>query len=70
VARPLPNGLTEREVDVLKLLAQGRSRAEIATKLVLSEHTVRHHIEHIYDKLGVSTRVAAALFAVEHELID
>jgi DNA-binding CsgD family transcriptional regulator len=70
VAKPLPNGLTEREVEVLNLLAQGNSRAQIATRLVLSEHTVRHHIEHIYDKLGVSTRVAAALFAVEHDLID
>jgi DNA-binding NarL/FixJ family response regulator len=46
------------------------SRREIAGALTVSEATVRHHLEHIYAKIGVSTRVGAALFAVEHGLID
>jgi HD-GYP domain-containing protein (c-di-GMP phosphodiesterase class II)/DNA-binding CsgD family transcriptional regulator len=66
---PRPAGLSEREVEILRLLAGGCSRREIADDLVLSEHTVRHHLEHIYTKLGVETRVAAALFAVEHGLV-
>jgi HD-GYP domain-containing protein (c-di-GMP phosphodiesterase class II)/DNA-binding CsgD family transcriptional regulator len=65
-----PAGLTDREVEILRLLARGASRRETAHALVLSEHTVRHHLEHIYDKIGVGTRVAAALFAVEHHLLD
>ena len=65
-----PAGLTDREVEILRLLARARSGREIATALVLSEHTVRHHLEHIYDKIDVDTRVAAALFAVEHRLVD
>jgi DNA-binding CsgD family transcriptional regulator len=69
-ARRWPAGLTDREVEILRLLAGGCSRREIAAALVLSEHTVRHHLEHIYDKVGVSTRVAATLFAVEHRLLD
>jgi len=65
-----PAGLTEREVEVLRLATRGLSRREVAAALTVSEPTVRHHLEHIYAKLGVSTRVAAALFAVEHGLID
>jgi HD-GYP domain-containing protein (c-di-GMP phosphodiesterase class II) len=64
-----PAGLTEREVEILRMLARGMSRRQIADELVLSQHTVRHHLEHIYSKVGVGTRVAAALFAVEHDLI-
>lgn len=64
-----PAGLTDREVEVLRVLARGLSRREIAAALYVSEHTVRHHIEHIYDKLGVATRVAATLYAVEHGLL-
>ena len=41
----------------------------MAAQLFVSEHTVRHHLEHIYAKIGVSTRVAATLFAVEHDLL-
>jgi HD-GYP domain-containing protein (c-di-GMP phosphodiesterase class II) len=65
----LPAGLTSREVEVLQLLARGMSRREVAQALVVSEHTVRHHLEHIYTKIGVGTRVAATLFAVEHDLL-
>lgn len=64
-----PAGLTEREVEILRMLARGKSRRQIADELVLSQHTVRHHLEHIYAKVGVGTRVAAALFAAEHDLI-
>lgn len=64
-----PAGLSDREVEILRLLARGAGRREIAGQLVLSEHTVRHHLEHIYNKIGVSTRVAAALFAVERGLL-
>ena len=64
-----PAGLTEREVDILRMLCRGLSRREMAQQLVISEHTVRHHLEHIYAKVGVGTRVAAVLFAVEHDLV-
>lgn len=67
--REWPAGLTDREVEILRLLTRGLSRREIARQLFLSEHTVRHHLEHIYNKVGVSTRVAATLFAVEHDLL-
>jgi HD-GYP domain-containing protein (c-di-GMP phosphodiesterase class II) len=65
-----PAGLTDREVEVLHLLATGASRRAIAAHLSVSEHTVRHHLEHIYTKLDVRTRVEATLFAVEHALIQ
>ena len=63
-----PDGLTEREVDVLRLLAQARSSREIARELTISEKTVRNHIDHVYTKLGVSNRVGASLYAVQHGL--
>ncbi len=64
-----PAGLTDREVEIVRLLVKGLSRHEMAKQLIVSEHTVRHHLEHIYDKVGVSTRVGATLFAVEHDLL-
>ena len=65
----LPGGLTPREVEVLVLLARGRSNREIAEQLVVSRKTVGSHIEHIYTKLGVSSRTEAALFAMRHGLL-
>ena len=65
-----PAGLTDREVEIVRLLARGLSRQAMARQLVVSEHTVRHHLEHIYNKVGVSTRVGATLFAVEHDLLS
>jgi HD-GYP domain-containing protein (c-di-GMP phosphodiesterase class II) len=65
-----PASLTEREVEVLRLLGRGMSRREVAKELVISDATARHHLEHIYDKIGVSTRVAAVLFAMEHGLLE
>lgn len=67
--RPWPNGLTDREVEVLRALATGASRRNIATQLSVSEHTVRHHLENIYGKIDVGTRVEATLFALEHDLL-
>jgi putative nucleotidyltransferase with HDIG domain len=64
-----PCDLTEREVEVLRLLAQGLSNKEIGARLHISPRTAGNHIAHIYEKTGVSTRAAAALFAVQHRLI-
>lgn len=66
---PWPAGLTDREVDVLRAVSTGASRQQIAHRLSLSEHTVRHHLEHIYAKIDVRTRVEATLFAIEHGLL-
>lgn len=61
-----PAGLTDREVEVLRLVARGSTNREVATSLVISPETARNHVRHIYDKIGVSTRAGAALFAMEH----
>ncbi|WP_024800096.1 HD domain-containing phosphohydrolase [Nocardia sp. BMG51109] len=65
----LPCGLTEREVEVLRLAARGLSNRQIAADLVVSERTVGHHLGHIYDKTGRRTRAGAAVFAMEHGLL-
>ena len=65
-----PAGLTEREVEVLRLLGRGMNRREIANTLVISDATARHHLEHIYGKLGTTTRVGAVLFAMEQGLLN
>jgi DNA-binding NarL/FixJ family response regulator len=65
---PGPAGLTSRELDVLRLVAAVRTNREIAVALVISEHTVSRHLQNIFAKLGISTRAAAAAFAVEHRL--
>lgn len=68
-SKPSPfQDLTEREVDVLRLLAEGKSNAEIAASLVLSDKTVRNHISVILDKLHASNRVEAATYAVAHDI--
>ena len=67
--RALPASLTEREADVLGLLARGLSTKEIAAALGIAPRTVKHHIEHVYEKTGVSSRAAAALFAARHDLV-
>lgn len=65
----LPAGLTDREVEVLRLVATGAGNRQIAQQLVVSEKTIAHHLEHIYNKIGVSSRAAAVFFAMEHDLI-
>ena len=67
--RGWPGGLTAREVEVLALLARGHSNKEIARRLVLAPKTVSNHVEHIYAKLGVSSRATATLFATQHSLM-
>jgi DNA-binding CsgD family transcriptional regulator len=64
-----PGGLSDREVDVARLVAAGCSNAEIATRLVISRRTAEHHVQHIYAKVGRSSRAGLALFVHEHELV-
>jgi DNA-binding CsgD family transcriptional regulator len=64
-----PHGLSARELEVLRLVAAGKSNREIAAQLVISEHTVARHLQNIFAKLDVSSRTAAASFAFEHELV-
>ena len=68
--RSRPAGLTEREVDVLRLIARGHANKQVAATLGISPKTVGHHIEHIYAKAGVTTRAGATLFAMEHGLLS
>jgi HD-GYP domain-containing protein (c-di-GMP phosphodiesterase class II)/DNA-binding CsgD family transcriptional regulator len=67
--REWPAGLTEREVEVLRLIARGNSNRQAAEELGLSPKTVGHHVQHVYSKIGVSTRAGAAVFAMEHGLL-
>lgn len=66
----LPGGLTGREVEVLRLAARGLTTRAIADHLYISPKTADHHIQHVYAKIGVSTRAAAALWAVQHEVVS
>jgi HD-GYP domain-containing protein (c-di-GMP phosphodiesterase class II) len=63
-------GLTDRELDVVRLLARGLTNKEIATALDISVKTAGHHVQHIFEKAGVTTRAAATLFAMQSGLID
>ena len=63
------HGLTRREIEVLRLVAAGKSNREIASSLVISEHTVARHLQNIFAKLAVSSRTAASAFAFEHGLV-
>ena len=64
-----PDGLTAREVEVLRLVAQGLPDAQVAQQLVISPHTVNSHLKAIYGKIGVSSRSAATRYAVEQHLM-
>ena len=65
-----PGGLSHREVDVLRLAARGLTTKEIADRLFISAKTADHHIQHIYNKIGVSTRAAAALWAMQNAMVS
>ncbi len=64
-----PAGLTDRELEVLRLIARGRSNREVASELVISVKTVGSHVEHIYAKAGVTSRAGATLFAMRYGLL-
>ena len=68
-ARGRTDGLSARELEVLRLVAAGRTNRQIAASLVISEHTVARHLQNIFAKLGVSSRAAATAFAFEHDLV-
>jgi ATP/maltotriose-dependent transcriptional regulator MalT len=67
--RDASHGLSERELEVLRLVASGKTNREIAARLVISEHTVARHLQNIYGKLGISSRAAATAFAFENALV-
>jgi DNA-binding NarL/FixJ family response regulator len=67
--RDADHGLTARELEVLRLVAAGKSNRQIAAELVISEHTVARHLQNIFAKLDVSSRTAASAFAYEHDLV-
>jgi predicted ATPase/DNA-binding CsgD family transcriptional regulator len=67
-AKDRPAGLSRREVEVLRLAAKGLTTREIAERLFISAKTADHHIQHVYTKIGVTTRPAAMLWAIEHDL--
>ncbi len=66
----LPASLTEREVEVLGLLAMGFSNKTIGERLFISSRTVQHHLEHVYSKTGINNRAAAAVYAVMNGLLE
>jgi two-component system, NarL family, response regulator NreC len=65
-----PDGLTDREVEVLRLIAAGLTNNEIAGELYLSSKTVSRHLSNIFTKIGVSSRAGATAFAFEHDLVS
>jgi DNA-binding CsgD family transcriptional regulator len=68
--RRLPGGLTEREAEVLRLVAAGHTNRQIAGELYLSEKTVARHLSNIFTKTGVTSRAAATAYAFEHEIVE
>jgi DNA-binding NarL/FixJ family response regulator len=64
-----PADLSEREMEVLVLVGRGFTNAEVARELHVSPHTIRHHLESIYEKIDVTSRAGATLFASEHGLL-
>lgn len=69
VSAPRPAGLSDREVEVLRLICRGGSKKEVARALSIAPSTVDHHVRHIYEKAGVRTRAGATLFALEQDLL-
>jgi DNA-binding NarL/FixJ family response regulator len=69
VATTVPGGLTGREIEVLRLVAEGKTNRAIAKALVISDHTVRRHLQNIFNKIGVSSRAGATAFAFQRDLV-
>jgi two-component system, NarL family, response regulator LiaR len=67
---PLPAEITDRELDVIRLVAQGKSNQEIASELVISEKTVKTHMSNIFSKLGLVDRTQLAIFAIKNNLVN
>jgi HD-GYP domain-containing protein (c-di-GMP phosphodiesterase class II) len=67
--RPRPGGLTDRQLEVLRLVARGLSNRQIAARLVVSPRTAERHVQDIYARIGVSTRAGAALYGMQHDLL-
>lgn len=63
-------GVTSREREVIELIVAGYTNKDLARKLNISEHTVKHHLSNIFDKLGVSNRLELVLYAIDHRLIN
>ncbi len=63
-------GLTRRELDIIRAVLDGDTNREIGTRLAISENTVKRHLMHTYNKMGVSSRVELALFAAHHRILD
>jgi len=70
VARAWPAGLTDREVEVLTLVARGLSNKEVGRRLFISPRTVQHHLEHAFEKTGARSRAALAVYVVSHDLVE
>ena len=68
-ASTYPDGLTAREVEVLRLVAQGLTNEQVAQRLLISPRTVDTHLTSIYSKIGVSSRSAATRYAMQHHLV-
>ena len=68
--RAWPAGLTDREVEVLRLIARGATKKQVGEALFISPSTAHTHVVHIYEKIGASTRAGAALFAMENQLLQ
>jgi len=64
-----PGGLSDREVEVLRLVSRGFTNKEVAQKLEISARTVGHHLAHAYEKIGVTTRAGAAMFAMKNGIV-
>ena len=70
IARSEEYGLTPRELDIIKRIAGGRTNREVSQDCAMSERTVKHHLTNIFGKIGVSTRLELALFAIDHQLVN
>jgi DNA-binding NarL/FixJ family response regulator len=69
-ARPPVETLTTRETDIIRAIVDGATNRDVARQLGVTEQTIKNHLSHIYDKLGVSNRLELALFAIHHKVLE